>query len=136
MEFSGQYLTFTEYRGLGGTLAETPFNLLEFESRRQIDIRTQNRLKEIDSENIPQEAKLCIFHLIETINNYAISIESATGNSNIASENIDGYSVTYVKSTQIKEIIQSKSAEINDIIRNYLLEVIFNGEHLMYLGVE
>ena len=136
MEFSGQYLTFTEYRGLGGTLAETPFNLLEFESRRQIDIRTQNRLKDIDSENIPQEAKLCIYHLIETINNYAISIESATGNSNIASENIDGYSVTYVKSTQIKEIIQSKSAEINDIIRTYLLGVIYNGEHLMYLGVE
>ena len=136
MEFSGQYLTFTEYRGLDGTLAETPFNLLEFESRRQIDIRTQNRLKGIDSEEIPQEVKLCIFHLIETINNYAVSIESATGNSNIASENIDGYSVTYVKSTQIKEIIQSKSAEINDIIRNYLLEVIFNGEHLMYLGVE
>ena len=136
MEFSGQYLTFTEYRGLDGTLAETPFNLLEFESRRQIDIRTQNRLKEIDSEDIPQEVKLCVFRLIETINNYIVSIESATGNSNIASENIDGYSVTYVKSTQIKEIIQSKSAEIEDIIRTYLLGVVYNGEHLMYMGVE
>ena len=136
MEFSGQYLTFTEYRGLGGTLAETPFNLLEFESRRQIDIRTQNRLKGIDSENIPQEAKLCIFHLIGTIDNYAQSIESATENSNIASESTDGYSVTYVKSTQIKEIIQSKSAEITDIIRTYLLGVIYNNQHLMYSGVE
>ena len=136
MEFSGQYLTFTEYRGLDGTLAETPFNLLEFESRRQIDIRTQNRLKDINSEDIPQEVKLCIFRLIETINNYIVSIESATANSNIASENIDGYSVTYVKSTQIKEIIQSKSAEINDIIRTYLLGVVYNGEHLMYMGVE
>ena len=136
MEFSGQYLTFTEYRGLGGTLAETPFNLLEFESRRQIDIRTQNRLKGIDSENIPQEVKLCVFNLINAINNFATSIDSATGNSNIASENIDGYSVTYVKSTQIKEIIQSKSAEVEDIIRTYLLSLIYNGEHLMYMGVE
>ena len=136
MEFSGQYLTFTEYRGLGGTLAETPFNLLEFESRRQIDIRTQNRLKEIDSENIPQEVKLCVFNLINAINNFATSIDSATGNSNIASESTDGYSVTYVKSTQIKEIIQSKSSEINDIIRTYLLEVIYNDEHLMYAGVK
>lgn len=134
MEFSGQYLTFTEYRGLGGTLAETPFNLLEFESRRQIDIRTQNRLKGIDKEDIPQEAKLCIFHLIGTINNYANSINGSSDN--IASETTDGYSVTYVNATQIKEIIQSKSAEINDIIRTYLLEVVYNGEHLMYLGVD
>ena len=136
MEFSGQYLTFTEYRGLGGTLDETPFNLLEFESRRQIDIRTQNRLKEVSSEKIPQEAKLCVFDLIGIIDSYVKSVDSAKGNSNIASESIDGYSVTYVKSTQIKEIIQSKSVEINDIIRTYLLEVIYNGEHLMYVGMD
>lgn len=134
MEFSGQYLTFTEYRGLGGTLAETPFNLLEFESRRQIDIRTQNRLK--DSENIPQEVKLCMFNLINTIDNYAKSINSATEGGNIASESTDGYSVTYVKSAQIKEIIQSKSVEIDDTIRTYLLGVIYNNEHLMFLGVK
>ena len=136
MEFSGQYLTFTEYRGLGGTLAETPFNLLEFESRRQIDIRTQSRLKGINSEDITQEVKLCVFNLIETINNYASSIESATENGNIASESTDGYSVTYVKSAQIKEIIQSKSTEIKDIVETYLLGVIFNHEHLMYVGVK
>ena len=135
MEFSGQYLTFTEYKGLGGTLAEMPFNLLEFESRRLVDIRTQNRLKEVNAHDIPQEVKLCIFDLVRTINSYIVSIDSAKGDSNIASENIDGYSVTYVKSTQIKEIIQSRSAEINDIIETYLLQVVFDGEHLMYLGV-
>ena len=135
MEFSGQYLTFTEYKGLGGTLAEMPFNLLEFESRRLIDIRTHNRLKDVENKNIPQAVKLCIFDLIETINSYIVSIDSAKGDSNIASENIDGYSVTYVKSTQIKEIIQSKSAEIDDIIETYLLLIVFDGEHLMYLGV-
>lgn len=135
MEFKGQYLTYAEYRSLGGTLDITPFNLLEFESRRQIDIRTQNRLKN-NSETIPQEVKLCVNALINTINNYASSIESATEGGNIASESIDGYSVTYVKSAQIKEIIQSKSIEIDDIIRTYLLEVVYNGEHLMYLGVE
>ena len=134
MEFSGQYLTFTEYRGLGGTLAETPFNLLEFESRRQIDIRTQNRLRGIDRANIPQEVKLCIYHLIGSIDNYAKSIDGASDN--VSSETIDGYSVTYLNGTQIKEILQSKSAELNDIIRNYLLEVNYNGEHLMYLGVD
>lgn len=136
MEFSGQYLTYEEYRLLGGTLGITPFNLLEFEARRQIDIRTLNRLKNVSSEKIPQEVKLCIFNLIDAINNYASSIKSATENGNIASENTDGYSVTYVKSAQIKEIVSSRSTELNDIIDTYLLNVIYNGQHIVYLGVE
>jgi len=136
MDFKGQYLTYAEYRDLGGTLDITPFNLLEFEARRKIDIRTLNRLKETDSADIPQEVKLCEYNLISSINHFAESIESATENGNIASENTDGYSVSYVKSSSIKDIINSKSAEIDDIIRTYLLGVVFNGEHLMYLGVE
>ena len=134
MEFEGQYLTYEEYRSLGGTLDITPFNLLEFEARRKIDINTQNRLKKIKSTDIPQEVKLCIYNLITSIDNYAQSIQSATENGNIASESIDGYSVTYVKSSVIKEIISSKSVEIDDIIRTYLLGVIVNDEHIMYLG--
>ena len=134
MEFKGQYLTYEEYKALNGTLDITPFNLLEFESRRKIDIETQNRLVGTDSENIPQAVKLCVFSLINAIYNYASSIESATENGNVASESTDGYSVTYVKSAQIKEIISSKSTEIDDIIRTYLLNIVFNGEHLMYLG--
>ena len=136
MEFNGQYLTYEEYKALGGTLDLTPFNLLEFEARRKIDIRTQNRLKNVNRENIPQEVKLCINSLIHSIYNYASSIDSATENGNIASENTDGYSVTYVKSASIKDIINSKSVEIDDIIDNYLIGVIFNGQHLVYLGVD
>ena len=135
MEFKGQYLSYEEYKALNGTLDITPFNLLEFEARRKVDIETQNRLIGTDSENIPQEVKLCIFNLITAIDNYSSSIISATENGNIASENTDGYSVTYVKSAQIKDIINSKSVEIDDIIRTYLLGVIFNGQHLMYSGV-
>ena len=70
MEFNGQYLTYEEYKALGGSLDLTPFNLLEFESRRRIDIRTQCRLKDIDSKDIPQEVKLCEYALINSINSY------------------------------------------------------------------
>lgn len=136
MEFSGQYLTYAEYRALGGTLDITPFNLLEFEARREIDIETFERLKGYSSDRIPQEVKLCIFKLIDTINSYASSLKSATENGNIASENTDGYSVTYVKATQIQEIVRSKSVELDDIIRTYLLGVVFGGQHLLYIGVE
>lgn len=133
MMFEGQYLTYAEYINLGGSaIGEMPFNLLEFEARRQIDIRTQNRLK--DGENIPQEVKMCMYSLINAINSFHYSQEKASGN--IASENTDGYSISYITANQISEIIKSQTDNIGYIIRTYLLGVIYNDEHLMYLGVE
>lgn len=133
MEFEGQYLTYEEYKALGGTLDLTPFNLLEFEARRQIDIRTFNRLK--NGENIPQEVKLCVYNLINSINEFATSTSNVTSNGNIASENTDGYSISYITTDKISDIVKSKQSEIDDIIRTYLLGVVYNGEHLMYIGV-
>lgn len=135
MEFSGQYLTYREYKDLGGTLQEDPsFNLLEFEARRIIDVRTFNRLK--DSTNIPNEVKLCVFDLINSLDSFSKSINGTTSNGNIASENIDGYSVSYVTSNQIKEIVESRNKELGNIVSTYLLGVVYNGEHLMYCGVK
>ena len=135
MTFEGQYLTYAEYQELGGSaIGLMPFNLLEFEARRRIDIRTQNRLK--DKENIPDEVKLCVYNLINTINNYVISEKSITDNGNIASVSTDGYSESYVNATQLNQIVQSKENELNTIIRNYLVGVIFDDEHIMFAGVE
>ena len=131
MEFSGQYLTYNEYRALGGTIELTPFNLLEFEARRKIDEKTLGRLKNVAS--VPQEVKMCVFALINSINSYGSS--TSGNNKNIASESTDGYSVSYVTGGTIQEMIQSKSVELNDIINTYLIGVIVNGEHIMYAGV-
>ena len=138
MTFEGQYLTKQEYIALGGssTIGDMPFNLLEFEARRKIDIRTQNRLKDVESEKIPQEVKLCEYALINSISNYANSTSNVAETGNVKSENTDGYSISYISTSEISEIIKSKSIELDDIIRTYLLEVIFDGEHLMYLGVD
>lgn len=130
MEFSGQYLTYNEYKSLGGNLDQTPFNLLEYEARRIIDNRTLQRLKEI--EIIPQEVKMCMFSLINTINNYASQGQTSK---NISSESVGSYSVSYTTGTQIQETINSKNAELTYIVLNYLTGVIVNGEHLVYLGV-
>ena len=133
MTFEGQYLTYAEYQTLGGSaIGEMPFNLLEFEARRRIDIRTQNRIK---SDNIPQEVKLCEYNLINSINSYINSTNNIASNGNVKSENTDGYSISYLSSSEIGEIIKSKETELEDIIRTYLLEVIYDGEHIMYLGV-
>ena len=133
MEFNGQYLTYIEYTGLDGTLEEMPFNLLEFEARRQIDIRTFNRLKDLEHEDIPQEVKLCVFNMISSINSYTTSL---TNVGNVASESTDGYSVSYLTTSDISNVVKSKENELDDIIRTYLLGVVIDGEHLMYCGVE
>lgn len=131
MSFEGQYLTYDEYLDLGGTLEETPFNILEFEARKQIDLRTQNRLKNEDT--IPEEVKLCDFHLIEKIGSYSNTLDKSSGN--ISSESIDGYSISYINATQISEVVKSKNTELGDIILSDLYGVIVNNEHLIYNGV-
>ena len=129
MVFSGQYLIYNEYRHLGGTLAELPFNILEFECRQKINERTQGRLKK--ASEIPEEVKMCMFNLMNCIDSYA----SKNASKDIASESIDGYSVSYITGGQIKELIKSKNNEIDDIITSYLTNVVVNNEHLIYLGV-
>ena len=131
MTFEGQYLTKQEYLDLGGSAIENmPFNLLEFEARRMIDIKTFNRLK--DAEEILQEVKLCEYELINKIRSY---IDTSNTIGNVASESTDGYSVSYITSDRISEVVKSKKNELDDIIRTYLLMVIYNNEHLMYIGV-
>lgn len=136
MDFEGQYLTYEEYKALGGTLDLMPFNLLEFEARRRIDIRTFNRLKNVNSEDIPQEVKVCEYNLINSMSNYDETLSNISSKGNVASENTDGYSISYITSAQVSDIIKSKSEELDDIINTYLLGVIYNGEHLMYCGAD
>ena len=133
MEFSGQYLTYEEYTSLGGTLPETSFNLLEYEARKQIDLRTQRRL--VDLETIPNEVKLCVLHLISKIESFANTLQ-ATSQSNVSNESIDGYSVTYLSPSEISNIVSSKNFELQDIMLTDLYGVIVNKEHIIYNGAE
>ena len=128
MSFEGQYLTYAEYVSLGGTLQETPFNIAEFYSRKEIDLRTQKRLNGV--QEIPEEVKLCVYNLINLLNKY----QNLTFNPNITSESVGDYSVTYID--DYKKIISNKENEIADLIIRNLYGVIINGEHLIYLGVK
>ena len=127
MEFNNQYFTYEEYESLGGTLGEMPFNILELKARQIINERTQNRLKNI--EEIPQEVKICVYDLINTMNKYNLSDNSTS--SNISSENIDGYSVTYKSGT---EMTAEQKSQYEDVMLTDLYGVIVNGESILYLG--
>ena len=128
MEFNNQYLSYEEYKSLGGTLGEMPFNILELKARQIINERTQNRLKYV--EKIPQEVKICVYDLIQTINKYNNSNNSTS--SNISSENIDGYSVSYKSGTELTE---EQKKQYDDIMETDLYGVIVDNTPILYLGV-
>lgn len=136
MIFKGQYLTYEDYIGLGGTeLTHMPFNLLEFEARRKIDGQTKNRLVNASYDKIPQEVKICMYNLINSIKEVANTTANGTTTGNVASESIDGYSVNYLTADKIGSVVSSMNEKINDIITTYLFGVIYNQEHLLYIGV-
>lgn len=128
MEFKNQYLSYEEYKSLGGTLGEMPFNILELKARQIINERTQNRLKDI--EKIPQEVKICVYDLINTMNKYNLSNNSTS--SNVSSENIDGYSVTYKSGTELTE---EQKKQYDDVMETDLYGVIVDNTPILYLGV-
>lgn len=131
MDFNGQYLTYEEYKALGGTLDLMPFKLLEYEARKMIDITTFNRLK--NQKEILEDVKLCEYELINKLNSY---LKISNSISNVSSENTDGYSVSYITADRVSDIIKSKKNDLDDIIRTYLTGVIVNGEHILYVGVK
>jgi len=130
MANSEQYLTYQDYKAMGGTLDLMPFNILEYECRKKIDERTCNRLK---NQEIPVEVKMCIFRMINSMSNYESQLNTIS--KGVESENTDGYSVKYITGSQIQEVLKSRSQELDDLIMSYLLGVIVNGEHILYLGV-
>ena len=129
MEFEGQYLTYQEYKALGGTLDEMPFKLLEFNARKKIDERTFGRL--VDKGQEYQEVKLCVYNMITTLNSYS---SYDTQNKAISSESTDGYSISY--GTPQKSVIEAKNSELENIMNSYLANVIINNVPVLYRGAD
>lgn len=130
MEFNKHYLTYAEYKSLGGTLEETPFNILELEAQKSIDKYTTGKLKELDSQI--NEVKVCTFRLINLLNTYN-SYDNQ--NKSISSENTDGYSISYAQATE--NVSKAKINEIKSIIKTDLAECkLEDGTPYLYVGVK
>ena len=126
MDFNGQYLTYEDYKFLGGSLVIKPFNLLEFRARTEIDDRTQGRLKNLENQKL--EVKICVYEIINKIYDFSKK-ETPSG---IKSENIDGYSVTY---SDIEEITKAHKKDIQNIIDTSLGECkLDDGTPYLYRG--
>lgn len=130
MEFNKQYLTYEEYVNLGGTLSETPFNILELEAQKTIDRYTFGRLQNLETQN--QEVKVCILKLMEFINTYNTYLNR---DKSISSTSTDGYSETYIQPSDT--VTKSKTAATKDIVQTYLAECkLEDGTPYLYCGVE
>lgn len=126
MEFNNQYLSYEEYKSLGGTLGEMPFNILELKARQIINERTQNRLKNV--EDIPVEVKVCVYHLV----NIASSYQNKVSDVSVASESTDGYSISYKSGTDLTE---EQKKQCDDVMETDLYGVIVDNTPILYLGV-
>lgn len=120
MKFENQYLTYNEYKELGGKLIEKSFNLLEYRAEKNIDEMSSNRFNQLSKDTYPQELKLCVYELINILH---------SENSSITSEKVGDYSVTHQSSKE------SKKAKEN-IIKQYLSEVKVNGVYVLYCGAD
>lgn len=127
MEFNGQYLTYNEYQSLGGTLAEMPFNLLEFKARKEIDKYTFGRLEEIG--NGYNEVKLCVNDIIGILDLYS---DYDNQDKRISSVNTDGYVESY--NLDISGMEKSKDDKIKNIIYNYLSNLYLYDTPILYRG--
>ena len=132
------YLTYAEYKNMGGTLEETAFNDLEFEAETLINWYTFNRLK-AEAEQ-PNEVKLCMNYLIKQLNasNNAVlggeSSETGTSGKAIASQSNDGVSISYNVLSQA-DVVSATKANIAPAITRYLNGVMNSlGQLVLYRG--
>lgn len=130
MEFDNQYLTYAEYIELGGTLDETPFNVLELKAQKSVDKYTFGRLQKLDKQ--VDDVKVCIFELIKLLASYESYEEQ---NKSIASESTDGYSISYNVGNE--NVLKGNLVEIKGIIRTYLDECrLDDGTPYLYIGAK
>ncbi len=122
MDFQNRYLTYEEYKELGGNLPQMPFNLLEYQAEKKIDMQTSNRFRSIT--NYPLELKMCINTLITELKKY-----NESGNK--SSETVGSYSVTYDK-----PLTSEKKQALEEIIKEYLLTTKINGIFVLYCGAD
>lgn len=83
------FLTYNEYKRMGGTLAETDFNRLSYRAEQTLKTHTLGRIEIAD-----ERVKRCMFDLI--------AIESSQ-NAGVKSVSNDGFAITYQNANEAAE---------------------------------
>lgn len=131
------YLTYDEYKRMGGTLEEVHFMNFEFQAEAQINYATFSRLK--GDSIIPEEVKRLTHYLITLMEKKAAAIslgKGADGNDvYITSQSNDGVSISYNGMSPSDLVKLCKEDSLN-AIRSYLDGVTNEaGRKLLYRGI-
>lgn len=123
------YLTYDEYKEMGGAVPQTEFIQLEFKARKRIDYLTDSRVK--DMVNIPEAVKMCMMSLITV--EAAVGVEAQVLNPVVTSYNTDGYSESYGKAMGAEDAAVSMNATVRTLLYG---ETNDEGIPLLYRGVD
>ena len=135
------YLTYAEYKALGGTLDATSYTLYEFKARAEIDWVTFNRLQKDTSFSEP--IKMCMFAIIAELQKMdalsaTVTMDSESSDAtsaSVASMSNDGVSLSYNQLSANDGLNYGKQA-IQDTINKYLQGVTNElGRKLLYRGI-
>ena len=122
-----KYLSYTEYRNLGGNLDVAAFTRQIFRAERKVDAHTFGRL--ISAPAVSATVKACLRRLVEYMN---MTDNAENDGQRAASIGNDGVSVTYAAGPTRAEIAAREEA----IICEYLIrERDADGSPLLYRGV-
>ena len=114
------YITYEEYKKMGGALDETAFNIYIFEAEQTVRSETHNRVT-VANETV----KRCIVRIVDLLESAELAKKQ------ISSESHDGFSQSFKVSDATEY-----SNKINEVIYKYLVhEVDEKGTPLLYRGV-
>lgn len=117
------YLSYDEYKSMGGVMDAALFPRFELKARKRIDAMTFGRVAEEDP--VRQSVKMCAYELIGAM--YSDETGAGLSGREITAMSNDGVSVTYSGSDFVGYA---------NIVRAWLTgETDANGVHLLYCGV-
>ncbi|MDO4547536.1 MAG: hypothetical protein Q4D04_05535 [Clostridia bacterium] len=117
------YLTYEQYQGMGGQLAQSAYERKEHRARGYVDRATHGRLK--GEEDAREAVKRLMYELVEMD-----AARAGTGGRDVTSESNDGISVSYSE----KDDYESRRWAL---IEDYLSEeATAAGVPLLYAGAE
>lgn len=132
------YLSYNEYKTMGGTLDGAAFSEYLIDTEILIDWYTFNRLH--NETEIPERVKQCVFKLVSLADRkakaFALGREvDGTGNASVSAQSNDGVSISYntLSASQAFDLIK---LECRQTVKQYLNGVTNSyGRKLLYRGI-
>lgn len=107
------YITYEQYKALGGTAEQSAFPLLEKLARKKLDYWTQGRITEADDD-----IRLCMLLIIDAMG------KIRSGKKDVASVSNDGVSVTYASAKTEEQMMGSVYDQVVEILPVELVSLV------------